>query len=153
MSVSVEIDVRHPLPPGVDEPLVARVLEAAGRQEGVAGEVSVSFVGDDEIHELNRRYRGVDRPTDVLSFSLLEGEPMPDGEADPMLGDIVVSVPTAVRQADAYGHSVRREIAFLLVHGFLHLIGYDHPDETSEREMMDRQERVLRALGLTREAE
>ncbi|SFU93563.1 rRNA maturation RNase YbeY [Alicyclobacillus macrosporangiidus] len=154
MSVHVDVDIRHPLPSGVDEPLVRQVLEAAARQEGVRGEVSVSFVSDEEIHELNRQYRGVDRPTDVLSFALQEGEPMPGGDDDlPLLGDVVVSVPTAVRQAEAYGHSVRREVAFLLVHGFLHLLGYDHPDEASEQDMMQRQERVLTGLGLTREAE
>ncbi|MCL6637521.1 MAG: rRNA maturation RNase YbeY [Alicyclobacillus sp.] len=150
----VDVDVRTELPPGIDESFVERVLQAAAAAEQVSGEVSVSLVSDEEIHELNRTYRGVDRPTDVLSFALQEGEPFPETEAEagPLWGDVVVSVPTALRQADAYGHSVQRELAFLLVHGFLHLLGYDHAETADEREMFGRQEAVLAELGLTREA-
>jgi probable rRNA maturation factor len=156
--VSVEIvshlDVRTDLSEyrHIDEQFVQKVLQAAGEQLNTSGEVSVSFVSDDEIHELNRTYRGVDRPTDVLSFALREGEedfPVPDEGAE-LLGDIVISIPTAVRQAREYGHSVEREVGFLLVHGFLHLLGYDHQDEDSEREMFGLQEEVLQKLGLTR---
>jgi probable rRNA maturation factor len=156
--VSVEIvshlDVRTDLSEyrHIDEQFVQKVLQAAGEHLNTSGEVSVSFVSDDEIHELNRTYRGVDRPTDVLSFALREGEedfPVPDEGAE-LLGDIVISIPTAVRQAEEYGHSVEREVGFLLVHGFLHLLGYDHQDEDAEREMFGLQEEVLQKLGLTR---
>ncbi|WP_083520774.1 rRNA maturation RNase YbeY [Alicyclobacillus kakegawensis] len=150
----VDLDVRVDMAgiEGIDEGFVNRVLQAASQRVGVSGEVSVSLVGEDEIHQLNRDYRGVDRPTDVLSFALGEGEdmPVPPGEPVP-LGDIVVSVPAAVRQAAEYGHSLHREVAFLLVHGFLHLTGYDHQDEPSEREMFGLQEAVLAGLGLTRD--
>lgn len=149
----VDIDWRVPeADRPVDDAFVERVLHAAADRLGVAGEVSVSFVDDHEIHRLNRDYRGVDRPTDVLSFALEEGEdgPLPD-DAPPVWGDIVVSVPTAVRQAQEYGHSVMRETGFLLVHGFLHLLGYDHDTPEGEREMFDLQEAVLQDLGLTRE--
>jgi probable rRNA maturation factor len=156
--VSVEIvshlDVRTDLSEyrHIDEQFVQKVLQTAGEHLNTSGEVSVSFVSDDEIHELNRTYRGVDRPTDVLSFAFLEGEedfPVPD-EGAKLLGDIVISIPTAVRQAEEYGHSVEREVGFLLVHGFLHLLGYDHQDEDAEREMFGLQEEVLQKLGLTR---
>ncbi|MCL6547836.1 MAG: rRNA maturation RNase YbeY [Alicyclobacillus sp.] len=155
--LTVDLDVRTRLPEGEDlgEAFVRRVLEAAAVHLGEWGEVSVSLVGDEEIHQLNREYRGVDRPTDVLSFPLLEGEedpePMVPGQPR-LLGDIVVSVPTAVRQADAYGHSLQRELGFLLVHGFLHLLGFDHADEASEREMFALQEQVLAGVGLSRES-
>lgn len=125
-----------------EEDLLARMLEEGLRREGVpAAEISLSFVGDEEIRELNGRYRGVDAPTDVLTFPL---------DDDPVLGDIVVSVPTARRQAEAYGHSLRREIFFLIVHGFYHLLGYDHDTEEAEAEMFRRQEELLAAFGITR---
>ncbi|GGJ09268.1 endoribonuclease YbeY [Alicyclobacillus cellulosilyticus] len=152
----VDVDVRTAVPAEapVDEAFVRRVLEAAARRLDVRGEVSVSFVSDEEIHELNRRYRRVDRPTDVLSFSMLEGEAVPGPEDErPLLGDIVVSVPTALAQAQAYGHSAAREIGFLLVHGFLHLLGYDHGDEAAEQEMFGLQEAILNDVGLTRAAQ
>uniref|UniRef100_UPI003556CF13 rRNA maturation RNase YbeY n=1 Tax=Alicyclobacillus tolerans TaxID=90970 RepID=UPI003556CF13 len=159
LRVTVDVDVRSSKVQSeaeafqwLDSAFVQRVLDAAGKQLDVEGEVSVSFVDDEEIHQLNRDYRNVDRPTDVLSFALEEGEDFPVEEGEPvLLGDIVVSIPTAISQAQDYGHSVQREIGFLLVHGFLHLLGYDHQDEEAEREMFQIQEDVLTGLGLTRE--
>lgn len=139
--------------------LVKRCLEAAAAIEGVKGEVSVSFVDNDRIHELNREFRGVDRPTDVLSFAMNEqGEDeldiyVDEAEMDDfpnMLGDIVISIPKAQEQAGDYGHSFEREVGFLAVHGFLHLIGYDHMTQADEKEMFSRQEEILQAIGLTR---
>jgi probable rRNA maturation factor len=101
----------------------------------------------------------VDRPTDVLSFAMNESG---EGEMDifldeeeldqfpNMLGDIIISVPRAQAQAEEYGHSLERELGFLVVHGFLHLLGYDHGTEAEEREMFGRQEEVLQKIGLTR---
>jgi len=161
VSLTVEVDVRveagalsaQGLEKVVGADCVTRVLQAMADRLEVVGEVSVSFVSDEEIHDLNRDYRAVDRPTDVLSFALQEGEDFPeptDFEADPMLGDIVVSIPTAVRQAEDYGHSIEREVAFLLAHGFLHLLGYDHQSPEEEREMFQIQEEVLEQLGIPR---
>ncbi|MCR8845792.1 rRNA maturation RNase YbeY [Paenibacillus sp. SC116] len=140
-----------------------RVLVEAAQMEGIVeGEVALTFVDDERIHELNRDYRQIDRPTDVLSFALNESV---DEEMDilyevedeqelaslgDMLGDIIISTERAQAQADEYGHSLEREIGFLFVHGFLHLIGYDHQDDESERVMMDKQEAVLSKIGLTR---
>ncbi|MBE3551665.1 MAG: rRNA maturation RNase YbeY [Kyrpidia tusciae] len=135
------------------ERLIAAVLEEAASREGVdAAEVSVVLVDDERIRELNRDYRGVDRPTDVLSFAMREGEgePVQTEEGRELLGDIVISVETAERQANQYGHSLRRELAFLAVHGFLHLLGYDHQSPEQERVMFGKQEEVLSALGLMR---
>ncbi|WP_322905023.1 rRNA maturation RNase YbeY [Paenibacillus campi] len=143
--------------------LLEQVLQEAGKREGVTeGEVALTFVDDEAIHELNLEYRHIDRPTDVLSFAMnesLDDEPLihygeaeaeADGEPDIMLGDIIISVPRAIVQSEEYGHSVERELGFLFVHGFLHLLGYDHQDEESEAEMMGKQEQVLQQIGLTR---
>ncbi|MEC0306188.1 rRNA maturation RNase YbeY [Paenibacillus lautus] len=150
----------------ISEELIALlevILQKAGEAEGVTdGEVDLTFVDDEQIHELNREYRGIDRPTDVLSFAmneitndeleiiyeLQEGEEL---ESVPdVLGDIIISVPRAKLQSEEYGHSLERELGFLFVHGFLHLLGYDHQDEASEAEMMGKQEAVLAEVGLTR---
>lgn len=152
-----------PIEPPLIE-LLERILQEAARAEGVdGGEVALTFVDDAAIHELNREYRGIDRPTDVLSFAMREStdEEMDilyeveedaelEGLNDDLLGDIIISTERAQAQADEYGHSLEREIGFLFVHGFLHLLGYDHQDEKSEREMMDKQEGVLARVGLNR---
>ncbi|MCM3784476.1 rRNA maturation RNase YbeY [Neobacillus mesonae] len=149
----------------ISEELIAlftQLLEKAAEMEGVTeGEVALTFVDDEEIHELNKEYRGIDRPTDVLSFAMnetLDEEldivyELESGETvdiPDVLGDIIISVPTAIAQSEDYGHSVERELGFLFVHGFLHLLGYDHQDEASEAEMMGKQEAVLASVGLTR---
>ncbi|TCP53323.1 putative rRNA maturation factor [Tumebacillus sp. BK434] len=142
--------------------VLTRAIEHAARHENIlTGEVVISLVDDEAIHELNRTYRGKDAPTDVLSFAMMEegnGEPEiffdPEDaeglETDDMLGDIIISVPTAKRQAAEYGHSVERELAFLAVHGFLHLVGYDHGTEEEEKEMFSRQDAIMEAAGITR---
>ena len=118
---------------------------------GRRAEVSVTFTDNEGIHALNREYRNVDRPTDVLSFPLSDGEDYDtDGDAV-LLGDIVISLERAQTQAEEYGHSFEREVAFLTVHSMLHLLGYDH--ETSpedERDMFARQDEILICAGMTR---
>ena len=143
--------------------LLESILQKAGEAEGIdQGEVALTFVDNTRIHELNLEYRGIDRPTDVLSFAMNEsGEDeldiiyeVEEGEAledvPDVLGDIIISVTRAQEQAQEYGHSLERELGFLFVHGFLHLLGYDHQDEASEAEMMSKQEKVLTQVGLTR---
>ncbi|MDQ0111707.1 rRNA maturation RNase YbeY [Paenibacillus harenae] len=140
-----------------------QLLRIAGEKEGIAdGEVTLTFTDDEEIHKLNLEYRNIDRPTDVLSFAMQDDgveelniifEVETEDEIDPisgMLGDIIISAETAVRQSEEYGHSLEREIGFLFVHGFLHLIGYDHQDEAGEAEMTAKQEAVLQEAGLSR---
>lgn len=118
-------------------------------------EVSVSFVSDDEIHRLNYEYRNVDRPTDVLSFPLGEnGEYDYNNETGAcMLGDIVISIQTALKQAKMYGHSLEREIGFLTVHSMLHLMGYNHEQGGVEaRNMREIEEQILDDLGISRQS-
>ena len=142
------------IPTGV-RMLVRRCCNAVLLQEEFDGsaEISVTFVDNEEIHELNKQYRNIDRETDVLSFPLGE-----NGEYDinhdtgaKMLGDVVISLPKAVEQADMYGHSLQREIAFLTVHSVLHLLGYDHEGGGIEAvHMREKEESVLTQLGLKR---
>ncbi|WP_374709328.1 rRNA maturation RNase YbeY [Desmospora profundinema] len=132
---------------------VGRCLEQAAVAEGVKeAEVSVSIVDDPVIHRLNREFRGVDRPTDVLSFPQWEpGEELVAVTGEPIpLGDVIISLPRAREQADTYGHSLQRELAFLAVHGFLHLLGYDHQNQAEENRMFARQEEILALAGLKR---
>lgn len=125
----------------IAETLAQRILQAAGDP---GAELSVEFVGDGRMRGLNRRYRRRDRTTDVLAFPMREAA----GPATPLLGDVVISLPTAARQAAALGRSVDQEVATLLVHGVLHLLGYDHErGEREARHMRLKELAVLRSLG------
>ena len=117
-------------------------------------EVSLSFVTDEEIREINRNFRGIDKATDVLSFPQIDydndDEVMTNEKGEIVLGDIIISLDTAKRQAEEYGHSLNREICFLTVHSMLHLLGYDHMTEEDEKEMFDKQKAVLDMAGIKR---
>ena len=146
------------------EEAAEKVCEEVLRQEGFTdgAEISLLVTDEEEVHRLNREYRGIDRTTDVLSFPALEFETPSDFshvaecDYDPdndclIMGDIVVNAQKVGEQAEEFGHSALREFSFLVAHSMLHLCGYDHmtPDEAAEME--DRQERALTALGVTRE--
>lgn len=105
--------------------------------------MQIIFLEQKAIHEMNMTYRQIDRPTDVLSF-------INDDEADDSLGDIFISIEQARLQADDYGHSFAREIGFLAVHGYLHLLGYDHHTDEEEKQMIEEQERILKNANLER---
>lgn len=117
-------------------------------------EVSVSFVNNEEIQALNKEYRDIDRPTDVLSFPLSEDGVFDiNNETDAYLvGDIVISMETALKQAEVYGHSLEREVGFLTVHSMLHLLGYDHEEgKLQERIMREKEEAILSTIGVSRD--
>lgn len=136
--------------------LIRRAIEQtlACEQYGNDLQLSVTLTDDAGIQELNARFRGVDAPTDVLSFPLFDfedetNEP-PVDEMENMLGDIVLNLDRARAQAEEYGHSLEREVAFLTVHSMLHLLGYDHETgEADEQDMRERQRVVMAAMGLT----
>ncbi|MFX3674420.1 MAG: rRNA maturation RNase YbeY [Paenisporosarcina sp.] len=139
--------------------LIGQMLHHAARSEGIdpGSELSVSFITNAEIQEINRVYRGKDTPTDVISFAM---EELGEGEMDikiegapRLLGDILISVERAKEQASDYGHSEERELGFLAIHGFLHLLGYDHLEEEEEKEMNNKQEEILQSFGLRREVD
>lgn len=140
--------------------LIADCLSAALSAETFEydAEISLLFTDNEGIREINRTQRNIDKPTDVLSFPMLEqdeegviiyDEDFIEGKV--FLGDIVISLEKAVAQAEEYGHSVEREIGFLAVHSLLHLLGYDHElGPAEEKEMFEKQESILNDLGLVR---
>ena len=160
---------RHYIPitadvPGVSDEkraLIRRVIRTALAAEGVGFpcEIDVLLTNDAGIHQINREMRQVDRPTDVLSFpefELTPGELPTTEDADPgtglvPLGDMVLSTERVAAQAQEYGHSNRRELAYLVVHSVLHLLGYDHLDEGAQKaQMREREEAIMAELGLDR---
>ena len=167
-SVNYETDLRLDFPA---EEVIRSVVDEAAAQESfpVQFELSVTLTDNDGIWKINREYRGVDRPTDVLSFPMLQfpaagdfskvisdKESAPEDYVDPetgllILGDIVISLEKVTEQAKEYGHSPKRELAFLTAHSMMHLCGYDHMED-GEREVMEKhQEAVLCKLGITRD--
>ena len=133
---------------------VRAAAEKVGELYGLAdAELSVTLTDNAHIHAMNREYRHIDRPTDVLSFALNESEEpaVTGGPAVNVLGDIIISVERANEQAAEYGHSLRREVAFLTVHGMLHLLGYDHMEEADRLEMEKEQKYAMEQLGIPRE--
>ncbi|GLB58245.1 rRNA maturation RNase YbeY [Cytobacillus sp. NCCP-133] len=135
---------------------IEELINFAAAKEGVEpeSEVSITFVTNDRIREINREYRDKDQPTDVISFAM---EEMGEGEVElvgadmpRVLGDIIISVAKAVEQAEEYRHSFMRELGFLAVHGFLHLLGYDHENAEDEKKMFSRQKDILDEFGLKR---
>ncbi|GGP12670.1 rRNA maturation RNase YbeY [Oceanobacillus neutriphilus] len=136
--------------------LVEKLLTIAGKAEKVApdAEVSISFVDNEQIQVINRDYRDKDKPTDVISFAMQEMEEEEleiVGEGLPIvLGDIIISIDKAKEQAEEYNHSFERELAFLALHGFLHLLGYDHMNAEDEKKMFRRQDEILGEFGIER---
>lgn len=114
--------------------------------------VSVSIVDNRYIHKINKKYRGIDRPTDVISFAFLDSENNYDKilflPGPVVLGDIYISLDKAKEQAEEYGHSLHRELSFLFVHGLLHLLGYDHMNKEDEEEMFKLQDEILSEKGV-----
>jgi len=141
--IDVFLEVDAPLPEAWLRRVAAMALASQHQPAGAA--VSVVVCDDATIQELNRRYRRVDRPTDVLAFGVGEGEsvPWPQELAVRALGDVVVSWPRAVAQAREAGHAPERELALLVIHGCLHLLGYDHLTDAEQQRMWRWQERIL----------
>lgn len=136
------------------EALIKSVLGKGAELQDVGSdaEISVLICDGPVIHELNKQYRDVDAPTDVLSFALNEGgDDVPEEETE--LGDIVINIDRAAEQAKEFGHSRERETAYLAVHGFLHILGYDHYDPEEKKAMRSAEEAILSACGLERIAE
>lgn len=166
MTFYVEDETSSSFPFSVEE-IVRLVCEAVLDEEGCPYEAQVGVVLTDNagIHELNRESRGIDRETDVLSFPNVDFQEAgifeidEDREADYfdpdsgelILGDIMISVDKVREQAESYGHSLKREFAFLVAHSMLHLCGYDHMEDAERQQMESRQEEILTKLGITRE--
>ena len=126
------------------------VLDSALKHEKVKNAIfSVVFMEDEEIHQMNKEYRGVDRVTDVISFAFEDNNDLVYNDIR-MLGDIFICIPQMKRQAEEYGHSEKRELSFLAVHGILHLLGYDHMNEDDEKVMFELQELILDGQNIKR---
>lgn len=129
--------------------IIEQALKTLGIEDDV--EVSCVLVDDERIHEINREYRHIDRSTDVISFAMEDNDQFYVEGMPRTLGDIFISVDHAKKQAEEYGHSLRREMCFLFTHGILHLLGYDHMTDEQEKEMFDLQDKILGALSIERE--
>lgn len=127
-----------------------KLIDYAIKHEGIENVIfNIIIVDNVYIHKLNKEYRGIDRPTDVISFALEDN--VDEIKSDiRILGDIYISIDKVYEQAKEYGHSNLREICFLMIHGFLHLLGYDHMEEAEEKVMFAKQEEILNGFGITR---
>nr|WP_237475763.1 rRNA maturation RNase YbeY [Virgibacillus massiliensis] len=136
--------------------MIQRLVTFAAEKEGITqeAEVSINFVSNKEIQEINRNYRQKNTPTDVISFAMQEtgeGEiDIIDEDLPLLLGDIVISIEKAKEQAEEYNHSLERELGFLTIHGFLHLLGYDHMSKEDEQNMFAKQDQLLGEFGIER---
>ncbi len=142
------------------EPIVEKVLHKCYEEEKLLGSkliITITFTTPEEIHKINKEYREVDRPTDVLSFPMFERNELEEKienqyfEHEDVLGDIIISIEKVKEQAIEYGHSFERELSYMLVHGFYHLMGYDHIKEEDKKEMRPKEEKILNELKITRE--
>ena len=130
---------------------VEKVLYSAMEKEKLKDtSFNLIIVDNKYIHELNKTYRNIDRETDVITFALEDDETVVNGSDERILGDIYISIDKAKSQAEEYGHSLLRELSFLAVHGFYHLLGYDHMTEEDEKVMFGKQKEVLEEYGITR---
>jgi probable rRNA maturation factor len=150
MSQAIQVFVEERFREAVDKPWIKKMARQVLKAEGVSQpyEVSLVFTDSEAVQQLNREYRGVNEPTDVLAFHMLTREEdvnsfalPPDGVA--RLGEVVISYPRAVEQAGEQRHPVERELALLVIHGMLHLLGYDHEGTEDERKMRAREEELL----------
>ena len=140
--------------------IVEKVLQKCYEEEKLLDSkliITITFTTPEQIHKINKEYRQVDRPTDVLSFPMFERKELEekiakqDFQYEDVLGDIIISIEKVKEQAIEYGHSFERELSYMLVHGFYHLMGYDHIKEEDKKEMRPKEEKILNELKITRE--
>lgn len=151
----IDISDEHSYLTKEEKKIIEQLLNYIARIKQIPkqAEVSLAFITNEEMKILNKTYRHINKPTDVLSFPYTEFDWEINQFAQQpsfILGEIIVSINQAEAQAEAYNHSIMRELAFLIVHGFLHLVGYTHDTKETEREMFALQEKILREFGLER---
>ena len=139
--------------------IIEQVVEACFQEENLNNTnlyISITLTNQEEIRKINKEYRNIDKSTDVLSFPMFEKEDIADIingkciEVRDVLGDIIISIPQVEIQAEEYGHGFERELAYMVVHGFYHLMGYDHIKEEDKKVMRPKEENVLNKLNITR---
>jgi probable rRNA maturation factor len=154
MSLEINVQIKRGYGKSVSKKWLQLLAQAALAAEKVAPPVELGIVVTDDstVRRLNRFYRGKDKTTDVLSFALTEDAADTDfitpSDGVSRLGEVIISYPRAVAQAEEHGHSIEREIAWLLIHGILHLLGYDHQDDATEARMRQREEAILKEIDL-----
>ncbi len=143
----------------VYEEIVRNVFEKCFEEENIQNSkmyITVTFTNPENIQKINKEYRNIDKPTDVLSFPMFEKEEIQekiknnDFLHEDILGDIIISIEKVQEQAREYGHSFERELSYMLVHGFYHLMGYDHIEEKDKKEMRTKEEKILKTLNILR---
>ena len=143
----------------VYEEIVRNVFEKCFEEENIQNSkmyITVTFTNPENIQKINKEYRNIDKPTDVLSFPMFEKEEIQekiknnDFLHEDILGDIIISIEKVQEQAREYGHSFERELSYMLVHGFYHLLGYDHIEEKDKKEMRTKEEKILKTLNILR---
>ena len=142
------------------ESIVKKVLNKCFEEEGLLDSkliITITFTTPEDIRKINKKYRKIDRATDVLSFPMFEKEELDekiknkDFLYEDVLGDIIISIEKVREQAEEYGHSFERELSYMLVHGFYHLMGYDHIEEEDKKIMRPKEEKILNELKITRD--
>lgn len=143
------------------EDIILNVVDECFKNEGLDDlklYISINLVTPDIIKEANKKYRNIDRETDVLSFPMFEKSEIEelkhnkqDKDIDFVLGDLIISIPRVYEQAEEYGHSFKRELSYMVVHGFYHLMGYDHIKEEDKKEMRKKEDEILNKLHITRD--
>lgn len=154
----VEIEIKDVETRKIEEEIIKKVVSTVLEEEGIKHELDIyiTLTNDEEIHKINKEYRDVDRPTDVLSFPMFEREEIDslkqakEDDVEEILGDIIISIPRVISQAEEYGHSYERELAYLTTHGMLHLLGYDHMVDDEKAIMREHEEAVLSILNINR---
>lgn len=142
-----------------EEKMIKNVVQNVLKAEKIIHDVDVyiTLTNNNEIHKINKEYRNVDNPTDVLSFPMYEREEIDFlrkdkvGDEEEILGDIIISIDKVKEQSEEYGHSFERELAYLVTHGMLHLLGYDHMVEDEKKVMREREEEILSGMGIIRD--
>ena len=141
------------------EEIVEKVFTKCFEEEGLQDSklyITVTFTNPEDIQKINKEYRNIDKATDVLSFPMFEKEELEEKlknnhfSHEDVLGDIIISVEKVQEQAKEYGHSFERELSYMLVHGFYHLMGYDHIEEEDKKEMRTKEEKILKTLNILR---
>ena len=141
------------------EDIVKKVFDKCFEEEGLQDSklyITVTFTNPENIQKINQQYRNIDSPTDVLSFPMFQKEELDNKvqkkefQYQDILGDIIISIPKVEEQAKEYGHSFERELSYMLVHGFYHLMGYDHMEEEDKKEMRTKEEKILKTLNILR---
>lgn len=142
------------------EAIVKKVLDKCFEEEGLLDSkliMTITFTTPEEIRKINKKYRKIDKATDVLSFPMFEKDELDekiksgDFPYEDVLGDVIISIEKVRKQAEEYGHSFERELSYMLVHGFYHLMGYDHIEEEDKKIMRPKEEKILNELKITRE--